>query len=507
MVSSAFAIANFGSIANAVGQTLSADGTVYNITGVLGQEFRFPRDTNVWLGGPAVPQDRSHDAFNYEGAVAKLKPGMRLGRAQAQLDTISAAMRAAYPQANRGKSFFVEPLQREMVGGIRPLLLLLSGAVGLVLFIACVNVAHLQLARATQRFREIAVRAALGATHWQVARQILAESLLLAAAGSAAGILLAVPLIKLLVRSAPAELPRMSDVHMDVRVLLFTGAVCLASTALAGLLPALQSRRLNLTDALKQDAARGLGTKHVSRLRAGLVVAEVAMTFVLAIAAGLLGRTLLKLTHVDNGFESRGLLVVNAQAPAKTPEEQLRKMHEFDELYAELRALPGVEKVAASMGLPGGSSGSNGSYVVRGSGKTMQSAGLPESDFSLASPGYFSTLGIPLLRGRDFGAGDGNDSANVAIISEALARQSFPGEDPIGKQILCGLDQKSMQWMTIVGVVGDVRQASPAASPGATLYMPLDQHPTRANEVEVALRTSRRAAVARRCGREAGARA
>jgi predicted permease len=325
----------------------------------------------------------------------------------------------------------------------------------------------------------------LGASHWQVARQVLAQSLLLAIAGSVAGILIAVPIVRGLVRLAPAGLPRIEEIHLNGWVLAFATALCLIATMLAGMVPAWHVLRLNLANSLKQDASRGLSGQGVSRLRSVLVIGEVALTFLLAVSAGLLGRTLLHLTSTDLGFSSDRLLVMYAHAPANGLESLIQKTNEFENLFTQVGALPGVEKVAGVMGLPTGEYGSNGAYIVEGTSSSY--SGAPQANFSLASPDYFSAIGIPLLKGRPFSASDKYDAPFVAIISESMARQSFPGQDPIGKRIQCGLD--SPNWMTIVGVVGDVRQDSPASQPGPTLYMPLKQHPYHANEIEVVMRT------------------
>jgi predicted permease len=363
-------------------------------------------------------------------------------------------------------------------------LLLLLGSVGIVLLIACVNVTQLMLMRATERQREQAVRTALGASRWQVAQGIVLEALLLAVAGGVLGVLLAVPAVATLVRIAPSDLPRMGEVHLNGWVLAFTAGLCLLATLVSALVPAHRASRVDPNEALKQDSSRGMAGRDSTRLRSSLVVAEVAASLVLAIAAGLLVRTMMNLSASDLGYRTSGLLVVDADAPAHGLQESLQATQQFDAIYRDLRTLPGVESVAGVMGLPMGNYGSNGHYGVRGQAMSETS---DQADFSLASPGYFSTMNIPLLRGRDFAGSDNHDSPQVAIVSQSLARQSFGNDDPIGQLIQCGLD--SPAWMTIVGVVADVRQASPGATPGPTLYMPLAQHPFYANQIHLVLRT------------------
>ena len=290
-------------------------------------------------------------------------------------------------------------------------------------------------------------------------------------------------------------LPRLTDVTVDWRVLLFAIGLCVASTVGFGLAPAFQAARVNLSDALKQAGARGVMGGSGS-LRSALVIAQIASSFVLVIGAGLLFRSFLALVSVQLGFRTDALLVMYAHAPARTDADYVRVMQFERELFERLRGVPGVESVAGAMGLPTGEYGSNGGYVLEGEGTMQQHAReLPQADFSLSGPGYFATMSIPLVRGRDFTDRDRAGSEPVAIVSEALARQSFPNQDPIGRRLQCGLDAESMHWMTIVGVVGNVRQDSPASALSPALYMPLAQHPYRANEVQVAIRTPDRSVV------------
>ncbi len=488
LINATFARDNFGSVENALGKTLSMEGKTYDIVGVLPGEFSYPQATQVWLGGPADPEKEwsSRTAFNFH-AVAKLKPGVAVKTAQSQLDTIGDRLRAAYPADNKDKSFTVVPLQEQLVGKVRPMFLLLLAAVGVILLIACVNVAHLQLARATTRMKEVALRTVLGASKWRVVRQVLLESLLLALLGGGVGILLAKPLLHAFLRLAPADIPRLNEVHIGLMSLCFIAIVCILATLLSGIAPAWQTLRLNVNESLKQDTSRGLTGRGVARLRSTLVVVEIALTLVLAAGAGLLVRTMLKLDASDPGYRSDSVLVMYAHAPAKDLPDYLQRAQQFEALYDQLRAVPGVQSVSAIMGLPSGQYGSNGGYQIEGQPLPASLSDLPWANWSLSSPQYFATMGIPLLRGRDFEKSDSYETQFVAIISQSLARKSFGDTDPIGKQIRCGLD--SDKWMTIVGVVGDVRQDSPAQTPGPLLYMPLKQHPYRANEVQVVMHT------------------
>jgi predicted permease len=491
LVSAAFAQRNFGSVAAALGQTLRIEQTTYEVVGVMPSAFGFPNQAQVWAARSPIPTTRNRSAYNYH-SVAKLKSGISPVVANAQMLAMAQPLATAFPDTNRNKTFMVVPLQQQLASPVRTTLFVLMGAVALVLLIACANVANLMLARATARSREFAVRAALGAGRRQLIAHLLAESVVLAAAAGALGLALAAwgtsALLQVGARFVPA--PLLADINLDWRVLAFTLVASFATSILFGIAPAWQATRVDLQDALKQGGSRGLLGGGPSRVRDSLVIAQIALSLMLATGAGLLFRTLLALHSAELGYRTEGILVTYAHAPANTLDESLQAGRFFDELFARLRQLPGVISAAGTMGLPAQEYGSNGSYAVEGqstfSGDMRK---LPHADFSLASPGYFGTIGIPLLRGRDFLDGDLYERPFVVVISESVARQIFPNEDPIGHRIMCGLDA-APKWMTIVGVVGDVRQDSPAAQPGPTLYMPLRQHPVMANEAEVVVRTS-----------------
>ncbi|WP_158749345.1 ABC transporter permease [Acidobacterium sp. S8] len=487
MVSEQFARDNFGSAQAALGQTMTVEAQPSQIVGVLPSSFDFPEKTQVWLAYPMLQGAAlgNRTAFNYR-AVAKLRSGVTLEAARAELGAVSTRLKSAYPSENKDKQMTVVPLQEEMTGKTRPLLLLLLAAVAIILLIACVNVTHLEMARSIERQRELAVRTALGSSRWQLGRVVISESLLISVIGGVLGVLLAGPVVHVLVAMAPEGLPRAAEIHLNGWVLAFTLGLSLLTTIASSLVPARRASRVDPAEALKQDSSRGMAGQSASTLRNGLVVAEVAATFVLAVGAGLLLRTLVTLSARDLGFQTVRMLVVDADAPAHTTDEALKAIQQYDGLFTRLAALPGVEHVGGVMGLPTGAHGSNGYYNVRG-GLPVDPQHMPYADFSVASAGYFQTMGIPMKEGRDFNTQDKYDGQFVAIISESLAKQSFGDANPIGKTIQCGLD--SDKWMTVVGVVGDVRQDSPAAKPGATLYMPMAQHPFFATEIHIVLRT------------------
>jgi predicted permease len=485
-----FAERNFGSAEKTLGQTLHVEGVPFEIVAVMPRWFLFPRKAEVWLAVPFTPDNQNHSGYNYY-SLARLRTGVSPQAASAGLAATAARLEAAFPGDNRKKTFLAVPLKQQLAGSVRSTLFLLMGAVSLVLLIACANVANLMLARATSRSRELAVRAALGASRARLLAPLLAESAVLATTAAGLGLVLAYWGTQLMLEVSARFLPatRVGDIHTDWRVFAFAAFAALVTTLISGLAPAWEGSRVLLQDALKQSGTRGLLGGGSSRLRSSLVTVQIALSLVLALGAGLLFRTFMAMNAADLGYRTEGILVTYAHAPANNLPELLHAGQFFDDLFARLRGLPGVISAAGAMGLPAGQYDSSGSFAIEG----RQVFGgdwrkLPYAGFRLASPGYFSTMGIPLLRGREFNDSDVFDQPPVAIISQELARQNFPNEDPVGHRIMCGLDKP--QWMTIVGVVGDVRQYSPSSQFAPEIYMPLRQHPGSANEVEVVVRTS-----------------
>jgi putative ABC transport system permease protein len=498
VVSHGFAERNFGAAARAPGQSVFVENRSYEIVGVMPALMRFPAETDVWAAAALDPPSRNRSGHNYR-SVARLAAGVSVDAANARLSALARQIAKAFPDTNGRKTFVAVPLRDSLVSRVRTTLFVIMGAVALVLLIACANVANLILARAAGRSRELAVRAALGASRRHIVGQMLAESLVLSVLAGALGLVLArvgtAALVRVGARYVP--LPRLEDVRTDWPVLLFTALVSVITAFGFGLYPALQASRLAVSETLQQGGARGALGASSSRVRSALVVAQVALSFVLAIDAGLLLRSFTALTDTPLGFRTDGVLVAYAHAPARGSlhdksglDDYLRVGRLFDDLFARLRLVPGVTSAAGAMGLPTGQYDSNGSYAVEGKhvfGGDLRR--LPSAGFRLASPRYFRTLAIPVVRGREFDDGDVYERPFVAIVSESLARETFGREDPIGHRVMCGFDQPD-KWMTIVGVVGDVRQDSPASPPGPQLYMPLRQHPYAANEVQVVVRTS-----------------
>jgi putative ABC transport system permease protein len=481
IVGEAFAARNFGSAQRALGQSIRVENRVYQIASVLAGP-RFPAKAEIWLPAPYVPENLSRTSYNFR-VVARLKTGVSLNQAQANLDQIAAQLAIAYPKSNTGKTFAPVPLREQLTGPVHSMLYLLLGAVLLVLLIACANVSNLLLARATVRAREIAVRAALGASRAVIIRMLVIESVTLAVLGGILGIVLASWGVRALLHFAPANLPRANEIHLDYAVLAFAMGLSLLSAMVFGVLPAMQASRVEFS-------SRGVLRGGSHRLRNSLVVAEIALSFVLATGAGLFFRSFLALNAVDMGFRQDNVLVMYAHAPAQDLSQYVNVAHSFvDKLLPSLAAMPGVEATAAVMGLPTGQYGSNGSYAVAGRQAFREGEKLPESNWALSSPNYFAAMHIPLLAGRDFSTRDQFGAPGVVIVSESAARQSFSGENPVGRQLLCGLDEVTMKPMTIVGVVGDVRQDSPGSPPQPTLYMPMEQHPYHSNELQIIVRT------------------
>ncbi|MBL8176872.1 MAG: ABC transporter permease [Bryobacterales bacterium] len=484
VVSTAFAAKHLGGAENALGQKFSVEHKIYEVVGVIPAELRFPRTAEIWLPSPLQPRNLNRTAYNYP-AVARLKAGVSLDAAQAELTSLSEQLANAFPDSNRGKTIAITPLKESLVGPMRRMLYFLLGAVSLVLLIACANVANLLLARGASRGREFAVRVALGAGRGRILRQLAIENLALGLAGGALGLLLAWFCLDALTSLAP-QLPRLADVRLNAAVLAFTMAVSVLASLVFGLMPAMEASRVDLSDALKQGGMRGLVGARSQRLRQVLVAVEIALSVTLAVGAALLLRSFLNLHSVELGYRPEGILVMYAHAPAKDLPGHIAATRHYENVFTELGRIPRIESVAAVMGLPTGRYGSFGMYAVEGIHKFAPGEKLPSAGFRLTSPGYFHTIGIRLERGRDFTARDQYDAPFVAIVSQSLVKQVFGNEDPIGRRLQCGLD--SPNWMTIVGVVSDVRQSSPADTPEPQLYMPFQQHPFLANELQVVLR-------------------
>jgi predicted permease len=431
--------------------------------------------------------------------VAKLLPGIPREIANTRLPSLALQLGDVFLDTNKRKTFTVVPMRDNLVSPVRPTLYVMMGVVAFVLIIACANVANLILARSSERSREIAIRAALGAGSRRLIGSSLAEGILLAMAAGTVGLVAARGITSALLRYGTryVPVPRLQDVQLDWRVLLFTALTSIIVAILFGLIPVRQILRIGIRDVIHQAGSRGQVGMGSLRLRHLLVVAQIALSFMLAINAGLLLRSFLELTDVPIGVQPDHVLVVYAHAPAQGSifnqtgvENYLRAGQSLDDIVVRFRQIPGVTSSGAVMGLPTGQYDTSGAYAIEGKHTiTGDFRLLPRAGFRLSGPGYFSAIGIPLVTGRDFNERDLYGRPPVAIISKALAVESFGQEDPIGHRIMWGLDLPA-QWATIVGVVGDALHL-PGSPLQSEIYMPLRQHPYAANEVQIVLRSER----------------
>ncbi len=476
LVSESFWQRHFGNQPFTDGRTLRLENASLDIIGILPFGFHFPEEasTEVWVPFSDNLQDENRGGHNHR-VIGRLKAGVSVQQAQAQLTAIAERLAKAYPGSNKYMGVYVTQLVNFTVRNVKTSLYLLLGAVALVLLIACANVANLLLARASGRVRELAIRAALGAGQGRIIRQLFVESLLLAGAGCLGGALLAKAGLPVLLALAPKFVPRLNQITIDVPVLLFCIAAGIVASFVFGLAPALQASRVDPNTGLRVGGSRGVLGGATAKLRQIFVIAELALCMILLVSAGLLLKSLSRMTSVDLGFRPERLLVAQVNVP--TSAQHANEVF-YKPLLERLRVSSQVESAALTRTLPGAvDTRSAGVYIVTGQTMSDFKMGGPEAGFSVVSPGYFPTMGIPLVAGRAFSERDDANAPLVAIISESLARRSFPRQHPVGQQILCGLDLVSIKWMKIVGVVRDVRMNGPAQPPGEEIYMPYLQHP------------------------------
>jgi putative ABC transport system permease protein len=479
----------FGADPAIVGRTIPLEGGAFEVIGVMGPEFQYPigsaRPTDLWVPY-VVPEDeriRNPRSMSvYLSTIARLRPGVSVEQAQANMDQISAALTQAHPEWNKSTTAGVRPLRDHIVGArTKQWMLMLLGAVAIVLLIACANVANLLLARASSREREVGIRAALGAGRWRLIRQLMVESVLLAAAGTLLAVLLAWWGINVLRTSMPEGVPRIAAIALDLRVLLAAAATALVTGLLFGIFPALQLSRPDLTSALK-DGARGASTGGArQRMRSALVVIEVALAVILLVGAALFIGSFRSLMKIDPGFDPRNVLTAGLQprlqrviGPGQTPPDFAPQIAE---VVDRVRQISGVTHAAAiSGGMPLGGSMSISNISVPG--RTLAE---PDGSISIrrVTADYHRALGIPLRAGRYFADTDRRGAADVVIINESAAKKLFPGEDPVGRAVNVSGDR------TIVGVVGDVYQSSLETEPRTEAYVPIGQGRTIFSELVV----------------------
>ena len=463
----------FGGDEGIVGRKITLSGQPMEIIGVMPPSFQFlDRDVDIWTPIALPPELRVPRGRSIR-VVARLKPGVSIERAHQEMVAIHRQLSQEFPDTNRSWSANVQSLSEHVAGNLRPTLLVLLGAVGFVVLVACANVASLLLARAAARQREIAVRTALGASWMRLARQTLAESVTLSVIGGIAGLTLAYWLLRLLLAAADRglTLPRAHEIGLDGRVLGFTALLCIVTGILFGLAPAVWSRRANVTDALK-DTARGGTSASASRARSMLVVAEIALAIVLLTGAGLMLRSFARLMSVEPGFETSRVMTFSVSLP---PARYAGKATQFfDQLIDGLRALPSVTAVGAVSFLPMTGPASATSYTAEGQ-PGLQGGARPVTEVRVISGDYFAAMGIPLKKGRFFDAAEQRENRNVVIISEAMARQAFPGLDPIGRRVAISWTDESFQ--EVIGVVGDIRHADLGTPTRPMIYWPHVKNP------------------------------
>jgi putative ABC transport system permease protein len=447
----------FGGDPKVIGTQLPlAGGASATVVGVMPEEFRFPSHAEVWSALPRESGELQQRTSRYFSVVGRVRQGLTAEQAQAELGAVAARLAETYPQTNADWGVRLVPLRETLVGRARPALLILLGAVGFVLLIACANVANLLLARSKGRAREVAIRAALGATRWRVVRQLLVESVLLAAVGGTLGVFLALWGVDVLLALVPEELrfARLDEARVDGAVLAFTAAVSLLTGLVVGLLPGLKVSQPDLNEALKEAGRGATSERRLKRTRAALVVAELAVTLVLLVGAGLLVRSFTRLQQVELGFEPRQLLTLTV-APTQLYGQTERRAAYYRQMQERLAALPGARAVATSSSLPLDWV-LNFSYAVEG--RPARPGDDPQTDYNSVSPNYFDVMGIPVLRGRVFDERDAVGAPNVAVINESMARRVFDGEDPLGRRLTLQYLEERVT-VEVVGVVADSKQS------------------------------------------------
>ena len=479
---------------------LKIDNAVYSVIGVLPAGFRFPNDVEVWRAADTDGENPSRTSHNYSG-VGRLKDGVSVEQAQADISTIA---RRIYQESSEKNDYLlrdgrVVSLQESITGNVRLPLFILLGAVGFLLLVACANVANLLLAQASVRERELSIRIALGAGRGRLVRQFLTEAFLLSLIGGVLGVLAALWGVAGLVALAPASLPRLDSVSVSMPVLLFAFLLCTAVAVGLGVFTAARATRGDLSKGLVEGGRGQAGSQGSQRVGRAIVTAQIAITLVLVIGTGLLGRSLMKVLEVDPGFRVDKIVAMDVSLPWMGWDDPKAKAAQgifFSNLIDRLKQIPGVRKVGATSGLPMGKGLPDGMFLLmtqdevpRNTGGDLESLSrefdilfrqkerIGNADFSVATDGYFQALGIPLLRGRTFDERDGPDSPHVAVISGSLAHDRWPHQDPIGHTIEFGNMDGDLRLLTIVGIVGDTHENGLDEPPRPTVYVNLFQRP------------------------------
>jgi putative ABC transport system permease protein len=486
----------FGGDGSIVGKRMILNGEPYDVIGVMPASFRdftgrAPSD--LWTPLALSPEQLSDNnrTNEYLTLVARLRPGITVERARGDMKAFASQLRAQFPtQYASDWTLKVTPMNEKVSGRIRPALLVLLGAVGFVLLIACANVANLLLARAASRIKEVAIRSALGATRRDLLRQLMAESLLLAVVGGALGLGLAWLGMKGVVALKPANVPRITELRIDGVVTLFTLGVAVATGLIFGLMPAIQTSRANLQETLKEGGRSGSADRSGHTMRRVLVVAEVALALTLLTGAGLLIRSLALLQGVNPGFDSSNLLTFNVSIPGAKYRSDTALVQYWERAIETVRAVPGVTSVGITSTMPFSGNWSTGSFSVEGYQPPPGKPG-PWGDQRVVSPGFFPTLKVPLIKGRNFTEQDGVTGGQVVIVDEEMVKRYWPNADPIGKRVTFNDPQRDsvINWMTVVGVVGHTKHEGLDAESRVQLYHPYHRYGFIGNGMSFAVRT------------------
>jgi predicted permease len=490
----------FGSDPGILGKKIILNGVTYDVVGVMPRSFSLPREVMPTLDGAEqaeillplpldanAAQNRDHEDYNI---VGKLRPGVSVEQAQAEMDTITARLRQQFPEVyppNGGLTFGIVPLLEQVVGNVRRTLYLLLGAVGFVLLIACVNLANLQLSRAMARQKEIAVRTALGATRARIVRQLLTESVLLAFTGGALGVALAFLALRCVRLVGPQSVPRMHDVGIGVAALAFTFMVCILSSVLFGLAPALRVSRVDVQTALQDTSRSASGVSAIwgrgNNFRRSLVIAEIALCAMMLIGAGLLIRSFVRVSQVDPGFNPRNVLTLELTMTGDRYKNKEAVLAAYHELWLRLEKLPGVTSAGAVTSLPLSQMFAWGPITVEGRVPPPGEKFI-NADVRMVSGHYFQAMEIPLREGRLFSDDDVASKPRVALVDDYMAQQLWPKQDPLGKRLhIGGIGDKDSPWITVVGVVGRVKQYTLDSDSRIAYYLPQTQYVTRAMNV------------------------
>ena len=480
---------SFGANPKLVGQTVSLNGESYTVVGIMPPDFKFPPAftatiassqysmprVDLWipLTTDDVPMAREVRGLYM---IGRLKPGVKVETAQSEMSVIANRLQQEYPAVDADMEVGVIPLQKQVTGDVRLALIVLFGAVGGVLLIACANIANLLLAKAVGRQKEIAIRVAMGASRLRIIRQLLTESLIMGLLGGILGLLLAIWGVRQLIAFAPPNDSRLNDVNIDGRVLIFTLLAAVLTSIVFGLAPALEASRLDLNETLKEGGKSNAGSGRQQRLRSLLVIAEVALALVLLITSGLMLKSFLRLQNVNPGFNPNNLITLELQLPQNKYAEKHQQAAFQQQLVERIATINGVERAATVNNLPFSGNESNFGFTIEGRPAPSPTE-RPRAFWRSISPGYFQAMGIPLQKGRFFNDSDNAESAGVALINETAAQRFWPGEDPIGKRFKQGRAESKNPWLTIVGVCGGVSHTALGVGAQPEIYTSFAQNP------------------------------